>query len=778
VRLEQLVLFGPSDNTRIQFGDRVTVLAGLEADERAGMIHTLVEAMAGRVPNASVIFVDAAGRRIFADRNGATCADTGTAAPSLSELLGSDPSAVSGLVTVTAADLGLDLDRTRDVVTAELASATASLEQVRAEEAETKALVVELESWQADLDRLDERIEHADDDAARWAWVTLRRQLDALRAELAAIDAHQGDDDGDVRLLDAVDELRSAGEAWAESTQAATELGLRLGPLPPVSDADLARVAATPDAVPDDFEERIAALDAAVETRNLLEEAFDDDAPAAADPGDIIVIRLAERDQDALWRAFDQAEAAQRAYDDALAAHTDEGEPEVEALIDATHREVLRLQEEVERRHRPGLLATGLLVAGALLATRTVSPLAGAAALVAAVAMAWSALLTPRRALARAQEAEEEALAGSDADSWLGLHLRRVDEFVNPADRTGLNAAADRRARALREWEDIAGGTSLAAAAARRDTVLTYHQAIDPAARQRRQEQALDVLAQARADEAAARATLVEGLAGFGLTPESAGDLAPEQIRTVLEQRAAAGRFAREALEYQHQLASATTHGAILDRLLTALGFTDGDLAGRLVRAVEAVDAARSRRLASEDVRPRSLVEAELLELATRLEQTRRSNWELSDDPTEPPVDPDELVRIRQALSERIAGRRDLDLGAVARRVGFATERVRSLEAELASLDAGPMSIRRRLADRVARSAWVGADEENLPILIDDAIADVEPGELFELLDMLVRLSERTQIVLLTGSATIGKWARREADHGMVTLLQNESVVF
>jgi hypothetical protein len=779
VRLEQLVLFGPSDNTKIQFGERVTVLAGLGPAERAGMVHTLVEVIAGRLPNASVVFVDSAGRRIFADHGGASCAETGATAASLGELLGADPLTVPGLVTITAADLGLDGERTSESIGAELAAARAALEQVRAEEAEAQTLVVEVDAWRAELAELDRRIASADDDAERWRWMSLRRQLDGLRAELAAIDAHDAEGEaGDARLLDAVDELRSAGEAWAESTQAATELGMELGPLPPVSDADLARVAATPDGLPDDVEERMADLAAAEETRALLEATFAEGGSDPADPGDIIVMRLAERDQAALWRAYDQAVAAERAYDDALTAHEETGEPVVEARIDETHREVERLADEVERRGRPGRLATGLLVAVALLASKVVSPVVGALALVGAVAVAAALLVAPRRALAKARREEEEALAESSAESWLGLHLRRVDEFVNPADRTGLSAAADRRARARREWDDLSGGTSLEAAGARRDAVLTYHQAIDPAARRRREEQALDLLAAARSEAATARAALVAELEPFGLTADAVTELDPASLGHLLEQRSAAGRFARQVLEYQHQLASATTHGAILDRLLTELGFTDGDLAGRLVRAVEAVDAARSRRLATAEVRPRNQVDAEARELALELARSRRPHWELSEEPTEPPADPDELARLRAALAARIAERDGaVDLATMGRRVAAAAERVRSLESEQAAVEAGPLSLRRRLADRIARSTWVGANEENLPILIDDAFAEVEPGELFELLDMVVRLSDRTQIVLLTGSATIGKWARREAEHGLVALLQNESAV-
>ena len=79
-----------------------------------------------------------------------------------------------------------------------------------------------------------------------------------------------------------------------------------------------------------------------------------------------------------------------------------------------------------------------------------------------------------------------------------------------------------------------------------------------------------------------------------------------------------------------------------------------------------------------------------------------------------------------------------------------------------------------RVADRIARTTWVGESEEALPLIIDDAFVDVEPSELFKLLDLIVRLSSRTQIVLLTSDATIAKWARREAAHGIISLLETD----
>ena len=75
--------------------------------------------MAGRVPNASVIFVDQSGRRVYADRTGATYADNGVAAPSLGQLLGTDPAVISDLVTLRRKDLAVGEQRSEREITAD-----------------------------------------------------------------------------------------------------------------------------------------------------------------------------------------------------------------------------------------------------------------------------------------------------------------------------------------------------------------------------------------------------------------------------------------------------------------------------------------------------------------------------------------------------------------------------------------------------------------------------------------------------------------------------------
>lgn len=146
------------------------------------------------------------------------------------------------MVRVDAAALGLGEVSPIPAVADELAATRATVAQLEAEQDEAAALVVRLDDWKRELASLDDRIDRTDDDTARWEWMRLRRQLDGVRAELAAFDG--GDVDKDSSLLDSAEDLRATGETWAEADAAATELRERLGPLPDVSEADLDRVAA------------------------------------------------------------------------------------------------------------------------------------------------------------------------------------------------------------------------------------------------------------------------------------------------------------------------------------------------------------------------------------------------------------------------------------------------------------------------------------------------------------------------------------------------------
>jgi hypothetical protein len=779
MRLEQLVLFGPSDNFCVQFGPRVTVLAGLEQAEKAGMLQTLVAAMAGRLPNASVIFVDHAGRRVFADRSGATYADTGLAAPSLGELLGTDPGVVADLITLRPADLGLGTDRTPEAVEADLVSARAALEQVLAERSEATTFVVDIETWERELAQLDERIAHLPDEVAHWSWIADRDRLDQLRGELAALDrGDETDRDADARLLGAVEDLRSAGEAWAEASAAAEELALELGTLPPVRGANLDRVAATPDALPDGFEARVEDLVAAIDEVRAAEDHVARTSVEPEDPGDFIVYHLARVDQERLWAAHQATIEAQAICAAAMAAQEEQIDASAESRIEDAHQEVVRAQREMELSFRKGILGASALAVGALLAGQSVSIVVGVLMLLAAVGLVAWLIVLPRRALAMAIAVEEEALTGTEAGSWLGMHLRRIDHVLpSNGDDHGLRAALDLSAAARLDWEELSGGLDVDAVGEREEQIRAYAAVVDADARAARHRAALEALDDARRVERAARRNLVEGLDAYGLPASGAGDVDAGEVIGVLRQRIAAGAFARQALELQHQQATATTAGALLDRLLRDLGFTEeGDLAGRLERAIVAVDAARRRRQAADEgTMARDELEAEIARLANEVEQRQRIGWDVLPAPTTPPADRAQLMDQRRALSDRIATTRRPDLSDLDRRAGVAAERVRMLETERSSLAEGPTALRRRLADRIGRTTWIGPDEEALPLVIDDAFVELDPGELFKMLDMIVRLSVRTQIVLLTSDVTVARWARREAEHGVISLFEADT---
>lgn len=252
MRIEQLVLYGPGDDDRLRFGPGVTVFAGLGPQERTDLIETVVDALTGRLPNAAVVYTDHEDRKVFADRTGATFATNGATAMAPSRLLGQDPATVSALLTLTAEDIGLGEHRSPDHLRAELTAARDELDRLhraRTELTERAGLVA---AWQSELAELSRRIDRADEDAAQWAWIELRRHLDEVRAELSMVDqVHHGRTDRQV--LEAVDALRTTGKAWTDLASAASDLRRELGDLPSVAPADLARVASTPAELPPGF---------------------------------------------------------------------------------------------------------------------------------------------------------------------------------------------------------------------------------------------------------------------------------------------------------------------------------------------------------------------------------------------------------------------------------------------------------------------------------------------------------------------------------------------
>ncbi len=491
------------------------------------------------------------------------------------------------------------------------------------------------------------------------------------------------------------------------------------------------------------------------------------------------MFELATVDQDALWKAHREATRAQATYDKERAAHEDGGDPEIDSDLEIAHRRVVDCQAEVDKRTRPGILGAALLVAGGVLAALTISPILTVVMVVAAAALGEWLIVLPRKALAAAEREEEASLVHAEADSWLGVHLRRIDDVMQPADRRSLAVALDQRTTTKRAWDQISGGVSLEAAGERETAIRDYAAATDTRHRKATERVALDALAQATDEEAAARRALLADLDPFGLTLDSTTEFEVTQLRGVA--RAAdrgrtlrpPGRRAPAPDGHGHHVGCPARPPPARPGLRRRRpGGSPGTGPSR--RSKPPADAATPTRTPA----ARDELEAEI---APALPRCRAP----------PPHDlgPHPRPHRRPHPSGRAHGRPsgpgrqdrgpappDLTDHRAPGRRGRASGSVRW------STSRRPWpTVRRRSA-----AAWPTASpapagsaptRRRCRCVIDDALFDVEPDELFKLLDMVVRLSDRTQIVLLSSDPTIAKWARREAAHGIITLFEADGIV-
>lgn len=770
MRLDQLVLHGPGDDDQMRFGPGVTVFAGLGPSERLALVETVVDALTARLANASIAYVDADGEKVYADRTGATYASSGAPAPRPDQLLGRDPVALGRLLTVTAGDLGLGRQDTPAQVQEQLGQARREVGQVRREYAELRERIEVVAAWKEELVDLDERIARADDDADRWAWTELRRHRDEVRAELAmrreGVDGHR-----DRHILDAVDALRATGETWTTAAAAAAVIRAELGHVPDVAEADLARVAATPADPPADLTTRLEAWHAAADLRRAADAELALSEQASPTVDDELVARFAALDQDRLWPAHAALAEATEAYVQVADAVGGPGtDPDTEAAVEAAHLEVIRYQRDVERRFLPGVLGSATFAVSAALASASIALLLGLVLLAASVAMAVWLLVAPRRRLAAAQGAEAAVLRDLGADSWLGLHLRRLDAATDVDQMKRFERAAQARAAAVVDWEEVAGDLDHAALAERADAVRAHADAIDPRAITRRREEARAFSLAAHQAEVAARASLMNGLEAYGIIAGGGTDLDPVQLPSLLAGRIEAGRVAREAkrlLVLEQREAEAARR---LEDLLGHLGYPDGTLEDRLDRAISAVTAARQRQAVGE--RPIDDIELELEALDRQVATGARRAWTDTRDPTGPPADPDLLHARRRELSGLVTAAGQPDLVGAQRRHDLALARVEELERRLDELAGGPGSLQQRLIARLARTSLLGDREDTVPVFVDEAVTSVPTAERMELLDLLVRLSEHTQVIILTEDPVTGRWARDRAGNHTVLLYE------
>lgn len=233
---------------------------------------------------------------------------------------------------------------------------------------------------------------------------------------------------------------------------------------------------------------------------------------------DVVMARLADLDQTALWAAA----ARVRVTDETLQAEsTATGTaPEDAELIDrieARHARVEGTLEAMSRSRRLARVVTtiGLLstIPVAVLAPLMTLPIVG----ITMACLATAFLLQAR--VDRAQRAEQEALDAAGAESYLGFQVSRVDGLVttDQARRRLLEAAAEHRTAAA-HWFQLAGDTSV-------DWALEHHAEISTAARLRADVRSLGVMSSSAPGDGDLASDLAHALLGRMARARTLGDL-------------------------------------------------------------------------------------------------------------------------------------------------------------------------------------------------------------------------------------------------------------
>jgi uncharacterized protein YhaN len=76
------------------------------------------------------------------------------------------------------------------------------------------------------------------------------------------------------------------------------------------------------------------------------------------------------------------------------------------------------------------------------------------------------------------------------------------------------------------------------------------------------------------------------------------------------------------------------------------------------------------------------------------------------------------------------------------------------------------------LLSRIQGASTLGPGGEQLPVIIDDALADVHASHKPPLLELLMQASATQQIIVLTEDEGVAAWARLERMTGALAVLE------
>ena len=784
MRFEELSLRIPGDELRMHFHDKVTVLSGIGALERQGLVESLLGALAaGPAQSAELTYVDAQGRRVRIRRDPmgdvTHSFEDGSPAPDFLAMVGLDLNGLRELAHVRAGDLGLLTTDIGVPEPPELTQARTALGELNEQLESSLAARQAVEAMRVELSRIDERMREADEGRAKRRYARLLADLERVRSEAAAMRTGDAGAASDKRFVDAARMALRVAERWHSTLDTLKRTTSEFGNRERLDARTLSESESMPDHAPAGLDALVAKLEQAESRRNSLSARLSSLATSRlAEPSHPAVVRLARGDQETVWGV------AQRAIDTGLHVQEEsinlggvgaEGASQVVAdEIEAAHEAVEAAERVLEERQRAGYLATGgatAIAAVALILLPIVAPLAIVGGLGAAV---WS-MLGPRRRLAAVRVREEVALTKAGVPTYLSFHMRRIDATINPGTRERLDLAALEHRVALGKWHELAGEIDPTEALDIEDEVRKYAHALsslDGAADEIdavRLE--LTQVAEPVAEEALAE--LMRACEPFGVDdPRVAAAMVRHQVEIASTARLQMQLEAAENDERHLRSELAT--------VLKQLGFEEGDVASRLGALEQGLAGALGREKARERLREKDVVEKELSDLEARARHEHRPEWGSSVTPMdadEPDVE--ELARRRESTAEayEMAAKLVPDVELLADRRSAVERRVAVLESSLGDVpSANPLletsDIEQLLLARVIAARNAGPGDELLPVLLDEPFLRLRGESKWAMLDLVERLAEKTQMIYLTDDVDVVVWARRRSALGVLALLE------
>ncbi len=612
MRLQQLALRVSGEGQRLRFHERLTVISGLSTSDRQGVVEVVLGTLASEATVSSELaLVGPDGQRVTVDQTAEgtfhVFHDDGTPAIAPSQTLRLSVHELFALMYVDGRQLGILHQGAGEP--RELAEARASLASLSDQLAAAQIARDAAEGFRLELKAIDDEIRQIDTGRPRRRYARMLQELEALRAEQAAVTAGPEEAEADRVLASHLALLRPVAGRWREAlrhrSDALGAFGLDRVRLDRHTMAGALQV---PDQAPIDLDQLVDDLAAAEAQRATLSARLAGMmASHLESPSHPDIARLARADQAGLWQVAERAiSAATRLEAESirlggLVAEADGTTPALVQEIESAHAAVELATEVLEKRRMGAVAAGGAAALGAM--ALPLMPFVAPLALAGSAAAAYWSVFAPRHQLAEAQGWETDALIRAGVPSYLSFHLRRMEALSDPSLRSSLERAADEHRRAMADWRLLAGEMSPFEAATLEDEVRAYAASVD----------ALDGLgddieqARRRLSEEVephverAREALLAVCRPFGVEhPTLAADL----VRQLCEvARVARLQETVEAAEHEEIEAR-----GVVDDLLVRLGHGEGELAGRLTAfelratAAEVRVRARTKGRSAEDI--------------------------------------------------------------------------------------------------------------------------------------------------------------------------------